>query len=201
MSTVAMTLAPVHREPPPAVAFTELEHVAAQLEPVIRALVAHVLRERRSHPDVEDCCHEVFIRAAEARARWNEALPLRPWVLGIARHVALDALRRRHREAVRLAPADRAPSSSRPALLERLADPAPGPDGRLTREEQAERVRRALGTLQPELRRAMWLFHVEGLGYRDIAAKLDVPVGTVGTWVMRGRQKLARALEQERSAP
>jgi RNA polymerase sigma factor (sigma-70 family) len=201
MSAIAMTLAPVHSEPPPAVAFTELGEVAANLEPIIRALVAHVLRERRSHPDVEDCCHEVFVRAAESRGRWDETMPLRPWVLGIARHVALDALRRRQRDAQRRAPAEQEPASSRTALVERLPDSGPGPDSHVARDEQARRVRRALGKLQPELRRAMWLFHVEGLGYRDIAERLDVPMGTVGTWVMRGRQKLARALSEERSEP
>ena len=196
-----MSLAPTDCEPSPAIAFTELGQQAEHLEPVVRALVAHLLRERPSHPDVEDCCHEVFVRAAEGQSRWNAAQPLRPWVLGIARHVALDALRCRARDARRRIPDEAAPSSSRPALIERLADPGPSPDSQATRGEQAAHVRRALETLAPELRRALWLFHVEGLGYRDIAAKLEVPVGTVGTWIMRGREKLCRAMEQQGSQP
>lgn len=196
-----MSLAPTDCEPSPAVAFAELGQQAEQLEPVVRALVAHLLRERPTHPDVEDCCHEVFVRASEGRARWNDRQPLRPWVLGIARHVALDALRRRARDARTRMPDEPAPSSSRPGLVDRLAAPGPSPDSELARSEDAAQVRRALEMLSPELRRALWLFHVEGLGYRDIAARLEVPVGTVGTWIMRGRQKLCRALEQHGSRP
>src|SRR5512133_2684219 len=121
MSAVLMTALSVPCEP--ALAFAELGELAPELVPAVRALVAHVLAERRDHPDVEDCCHETFVRAAEAQARWDHALPLRPWVLGIARHVALDARRRRQREASRRAGSEPAPSSSRPGVIELLVHP------------------------------------------------------------------------------
>ena len=40
-------------------------------------------------------------------------------------------------------------------------------------------------------------FHGEGLAYAAIAKRLDVPVGTVATWVTRGRKTIAEVLAQE----
>src|SRR6516225_1520615 len=75
---------------------------AAQLGPHVRAVVAAVLRLGRDHPDVDDCTHEALRRALEGRDRLREGEPLRPWVTGIARHVALDALRARKRQRQRI---------------------------------------------------------------------------------------------------
>src|SRR4029079_13843005 len=65
----------------------------AELRPVVRAVVACVLRERPDHADVEDCTSEALRRALESTSQAKG--PVRPWVLGIARHVALDTLRAR----------------------------------------------------------------------------------------------------------
>src|SRR4051812_38330672 len=74
---------------------------AAALRPVVRAVIAAMLRERIDHADVEDCTHETLRRAIEGRARLRDGEAIRPWVVGIARHVALDALRARKRARAR----------------------------------------------------------------------------------------------------
>ena len=40
------------------------------------------------------------------------------------------------------------------------------------------------------------MFHLEGLGYQEIAVRLEVPLGTVATWVMRGRKAVASAVAE-----
>ena len=55
----------------------------------------------------------------------------------------------------------------------------------------------AMAALLPDHRRAMEMFHVDGLPYREIAAKLGVPMGTVCTWISRGRRSIADALGDE----
>ena len=47
---------------------------------------------------------------------------------------------------------------------------------------------------------AIALFHIEEMSYRDIAGALEVPLGTVMTWLHRGRAQLKRALEGESPA-
>jgi RNA polymerase sigma-70 factor (ECF subfamily) len=169
----------------------------AALRPVVRAVVACVLGEHKDHPDVEDCTHETLRRALEGRARFREGEALRPWVLGIARHVAIDARRRRRRERAFDAPETEEAESP----VERLADPGPTPDEHAASTERARRIAAALEGLAAPQREAMMLFHVEGQAYQTIADRLQVPIGTVATWLSRGRRSLADALAAEEAGP
>jgi RNA polymerase sigma factor (sigma-70 family) len=171
-----------------------LSQEAAALRPVVRALIACVLRVGKEHPDVEDCTHETLRRALEGHVRLREGEALRPWVLGIARHVALDARRQRLR-TLREEPVH-ADDLELPAALDRLVDPAPAPDERAASTERARRVALALKALPEPQREAMILFHVEGEGYQRIAERLRIPMGTVATWLARGRRVLADALAE-----
>lgn len=168
---------------------------AAELRPVVRAVVACILREPPDAPDVEDATSEALRRALESKDRAQG--PLRPFVLGIARHVALDVLRARVRARARTAAIPEAPASSSRALVDELVDPGELADERIHAAQRAARVRRALATLPEGPRRALELFHLEGLAYQEIAVKLAVPLGTVATWVTRGRRALAESLEDE----
>ena len=167
----------------------------ASLRLVVRSVIAAVLGVGKDHPDVEDCTHEALSRALEGRSRLREGEPLRPWVLGIARHVALDALRERRR-ARREQPSESAEEGASPqaSWLERLADPAPGPEERAASAERGRRLQAAMLTLSNEQRTALVMFHVDGLGYQEIAGRLGVPLGTVATWISRGRRSIADAL-------
>ena len=66
--------------------------------PVVRSVVAAVMRLPQDHPDVDDGVSETMRRALEGRNRIRAGEPLRPWLCGIARNVAIDTLRRRVRE-------------------------------------------------------------------------------------------------------
>lgn len=177
------------------------EGEVAALRPVVRAVVAAVLREPLDHADVEDATQETLRRAVEGRNRPDG--PLRPWLLGAARHVALDSLRARRRARDRFddGGVPHAPESGTALLVERLADPGVAADDELLENERRERVTRALARLPEGPRRALELFHGEGLAYAQIATKLEVPVGTVATWVTRGRKAIADVLSAEDSAP
>lgn len=167
----------------------------AALRLVVRAAIAGVLGVSRDHPDVEDCTHETLSRAIEGQGRLREGEPLRPWVLGIARHVALDALRERRRARIEHAESSGGDEATEKAsFLERLADPGPGPEERAASSERAQRLSKAMESLPKEPREALVLFHVDGLGYQAIARRMGVPLGTVATWISRGRRAIAEAL-------
>ena len=174
-------------------AIESVSGAAADLRPVVRAVVACILRERPDHADVEDATNEALRRALEGEK--SARGPLRPWVLGIARHVALDVLRRRQKQRSRQQ--DDNGGSSTTAVIDRLADPTAGADEQIELAERAARVRRVLQTLPAGPRNALELFHLSGLPYQEIAKQLDVPLGTVATWVTRGRKAMAEALEDD----
>lgn len=173
---------------------SELPHqeTLVALTPAVRGVVAVVLGVRPQVADVEDCTSEVFRRALEGHDKLLPGAPLRAWVLGIARNVALDARRTRARTLRRSELP--APDHDAPGELERARDGGPAPDDHLALAERSRRLRCALALLPDEQRRAL-LLHAEGLCYRDIAASLAVPLGTVCTWISRGRQGLAHALK------
>src|SRR5262245_15882905 len=99
-------------------------HEAESLRPLVRAVAAHILRQNRMHPDVDDCVSGTWRRALEGRERLREGEPLRPWLLGIARHVALDAVRARQRAVRRTVPP---PSDdSEESAVDRVPDSGPG---------------------------------------------------------------------------
>ena len=72
--------------------------------------------------------------------------------------------------------------------------PVPWPENEASLREQLSRLDQALADLDEGPREAIVLFHIEEMSYRDIAAALEVPIGTVMTWLHRGRARLRRAL-------
>ena len=61
--------------PWPMEAPTAIRHEVARLDPAVRALVAHMLRQPRTSPDVQDCCHEIYRRALEGADRLRHGKP------------------------------------------------------------------------------------------------------------------------------
>lgn len=178
---------------PPVPAGGALFDDTASLRLVVRSVIACVLGVSKDHPDVEDCTHEALSRALEGKDRLRKGEPLQPWVLGIARHVALDALRRRKRQ-LREQVVESPEADASTAWIERVADPAPGPEERAASAERGRRLQEAMARLPGDQRRALVMFHVDGLGYQEIAKNLGVPLGTVATWISRGRRAIAEAL-------
>ena len=185
-------LPPQHPAPPavPLLSGPDPEDAEA-LRRVVRAVVARVLGEPPGHPDVEDCTHEALRRALEGRERVHPGQPLRPWALGIARHVALDERRARRRARVRQPPVE--PEQRSP--VDALVDPAPAPDEAVDDVRRRRDLAVAMEKLPAGPREALRLMHAEGLGYQEIAERMRVPLGTVATWVSRGRRALMKSLE------
>jgi RNA polymerase sigma-70 factor (ECF subfamily) len=132
--------------------------------------------------DAEDLAQETFVRAFVHFERFDPERPLLPWLIAIARRLCLDVLRRRKVSAA----VDTLPLGG---------PPTPSPEGEAAAREQLSRLDRALADLDEGPREAIVLFHIEEMSYRDIAAALEVPMGTVMTWLHRGRARLKRALE------
>jgi len=171
---------------------------AAELRPLLRAVAASVLHVAPGHPDVEDAVSETMRRAIEGRGRLRPGEPVRAWIVGIVKHVALDAARSRTRALKRQA-SEAAPESASD-LTDRIPDSKPSPFERTARSQEIARLDAALAALPEKQREAVTLFFLEGLSYVEIGEKLGVPVGTVATWILRGKKALAATL-LERNSP
>jgi RNA polymerase sigma-70 factor, ECF subfamily len=134
--------------------------------------------------EAEDLTQETFVRAFVHAGSYDPARPMLPWLLAIARRLCLDRLRK-----------------AKPDLVEDTTvfdDGGPDAEQQAMTRQDVRRLQAVLPTLPEGQREALALFHVEGLAYQEIATTLDVPIGTVMTWLHRARARLKQAL-QERS--
>jgi RNA polymerase sigma-70 factor, ECF subfamily len=154
-----------------------------------RAVFGLCLRLLRHPEEARDAAQEAFVRAYESLPSYDAALAFTPWILRIARNHCLDLLRR---------------GKARPTLVQTddatstrdVADPdAPRADDSLVRAEGQAQLAAAIARLPEDHREALLLFHQEQLSYREIALVLEVPLGTVMTWIHRARQKLRADLQ------
>jgi RNA polymerase sigma-70 factor (ECF subfamily) len=75
--------------------------------------------------------------------------------------------------------------------------PAPRPEDTLIRLDNQATLHLALAQLQPQLREVLLLCDVEEIKYKDIAAILDVPIGTVMSRISRARSTLRQLLQPQ----
>lgn len=129
-------------------------------------------------PEAQDLAQETFVRAFVHRERFDPERPLKPWLLTIARNLCLDWLRSGERRQ-RPEP-DMSVFADRGEDAERIA----------SNREQLELLARGLQQLPDGQREAVVLYHLEGFSYRELSEVLGVPIGTVMTWLHRGRRRL-----------
>jgi RNA polymerase sigma-70 factor (ECF subfamily) len=158
-----------------------------------RTVFGLCFRLLRDQEEAKDAAQESFVRAFAAVSTYDAAQPFAPWILRIARNHCLDVLRRRTPAAQRVElDADPEEGTAR-----ELPDPdAVRGDDALERRQLAGALEKAVGDLPANYREVVHLFHVEHLSYKEIAATLDVPIGTVMTWLHRARGRLRVALEE-----
>ncbi|MGH9534378.1 MAG: RNA polymerase sigma factor [Terriglobales bacterium] len=147
--------------------------------------------------DADDLSQEVCLRVYRNLGQFRaEQGSLKTWILSLTRNLLIDHYRRRKN--------DRLTDSLEAGVLmagsgdARPLDPAEAshraPDAGLLRREMREQIQAGLTRLSPELREAVILRDLEDLEYKEIAALLRIPEGTVKSRINRGRIELARLL-------
>lgn len=135
--------------------------------------------------DAEDLCQEVFLRLYSGKAVPREAgrADLRAWLLGIARNVLREYVRktRRRREI---------------AWTELCLELETDGDGDVhTYEETLAHLPGCLQSLGPSARQAIDLYYHDDLSMRDIAERFKRSEGAVKLLVFRARQAVKRCLD------
>jgi len=146
----------------------------AELLAAYPALVRRLTLVLRDRGEAEDVAQAAFTRALEHR-RDFEGGDARAWLYTIGLRLAFNELRRRRRVAP--------------------GDAAPEPSWAMTSDPD---LWIALGELEPRHRAALLLSTLEGYTHDEIGRILDVPGGTVSSWLSRTKDRLRQLLGDDR---
>ena len=150
--------------------------LVARFQGQVFGLCYRMLGQRQ---DAEDAAQETFLRVLRNLHRWDPTRDFEPWLLAIAGNRCRTALAARKRRPGIETLADRD--------VDDMSDRGPA-------DQLAEEVQLALGQVRVEYRQAFVLFHEHELSYGEIASTMEVPLGTVKTWVHRARRELIERL-------
>jgi len=155
----------------------------------------YAFRLTRNSEEASDIVAEAFVRIFNALHNFKGQSAFSTWMYRILTNCFLD-IRKRERSR---------PSTSLEAALQteegemerQVEDPGRTPYQELERGERERNVEKAVSIL-PEYQRAMIvMYHAEMMSYEDIAAALDLPIGTVKSRLNRARLSLREILVKD----
>jgi RNA polymerase sigma-70 factor (ECF subfamily) len=131
----------------------------------------------------EDVAQETFLRAFLNKEKFDTSRPILPWLLTIARRLCLNRLRSRgHAPTVCLDEVS-------------IGETGKDPECLASSRQSLDIVSQGLSLLPEGQREVLSMYHVEGMSYQQCAQALEVPIGTIMTWLHRGRARLRALLE------
>jgi RNA polymerase sigma-70 factor (ECF subfamily) len=159
-------------------AFSALYRAAA---PKLLGVILRILNRRDL---AEEVLQEVFVRIWDRAGDFDASAgaPL-AWLSTIARNRALDSLRRRRETSI----------EDEPAAFE-VPDAADDPAVQAERSADLKRLMGCLEALDEDKRRMVLLAYHQGLSRDELAARFNVPIGTVKTWLHRSLARLKECL-------
>jgi RNA polymerase sigma-70 factor (ECF subfamily) len=140
------------------------------------------LTSRREH--AEDLTQETWMRVLERAGQYNGRSRFEPWLFSIARHLAIDDLRRRQKSP-----------GSDDDTMELPAPDGHSPFAAAAKSEDATRIAAAMEALAPIYREALLLRFQEDLSLDEIAQVAGAPVSTISSRIHRGLAMMRSQLE------
>ena len=160
-----------------------------------RPIFSLIYRMVRNREQAEDLSQETFVKALNAIESYRPEYKFSSWIFKIANNVSIDHLRRRELDTLSL---DGSPHALTPEAIQasalQLGDRQETALEELEAKELGGEIEQAIATLRPEYRACILLRHVEGRPYEEIATMLDLPLGTVKTYIHRARGEPRQAL-------
>ena len=147
-------------------------------------------RHTRTASDAEDAVQEIFLALWKNAGRFDGSRASEAaFITMIARRRLIDLHRHRQR---------RPPTEGLEADLDMLTDLQAG---KIEAQAEAKLAARAVSRLKPKEREVILLSTYHGMSHSEIAHHVDMPLGTVKTYIRRGLMSVRDALEKPRSAP
>ena len=140
------------------------------------------LRYMRDSALAEDMTQEAFLKAFRLLKGYRGDCSFSTWLYRVTSSVCLTELGRRKR---------RCEVALQPSHLNQAAS---GPSDTL---DIPEHIRRCVTRLSDRYAEIVTLYYLKGISYDEIAETLDIPLGTLKTWMFRARKQLRKIVEKE----
>ena len=158
--------------------------------PLFSSLYNHAFWLTRNQAEAEDLVQETFSKSLRAFDSFQPGTNFKAWIFRILRNSFLTT-------RTGIAASRTVFLEDHPDTIDTAAATDPTPEDTLIRLDNQAALHSALEQLQPQLREALLLCDVEEIKYKDIAAILDVPVGTVMSRISRARRALRQLLQPQ----
>jgi RNA polymerase sigma-70 factor, ECF subfamily len=156
------------------------------------SLVYRMVRDREL---AEDIAQETFVKVFNHLGSYNPKYKFSSWIFKIASNLAIDHLRKKEPETISLDGSRNAQNAEQmEATRITVESRDENPEEFVMARELGAEIELAIGELRPEYRTAVLLRHVEGRPYEEIAEIMDIPLGTVKTYIHRARTELKVSL-------
>ena len=165
----------------------EFERIALPLLPTIARVAAALTG---GGPDADDLVQETFLRAYRHWHTFQPGTDCKSWLSTICRHAFAEQRRRDSRSTA----VDDQELESLAASRAHDRARVTGVDDMFSRLDLGPAIAAAIDKLEPHYRDVVRLADVDGFSYDEIAAMLDIPVGTVRSRLFRARRMLQEAL-------
>jgi RNA polymerase sigma-70 factor (ECF subfamily) len=149
-------------------------------------LVRYLIYLLGRHDEVDDLVQETWLRVLERGRSYDGRSRFEPWLFTIARHLAIDHMRKRRTVSLE---AEDDGESPLPASSD------PSPFLLAARTEDSQRLAHSMQTLDFIYREVLVLRFQEDLSLQEVAAVIDAPVSTVASRIYRGLRTLREQLE------
>jgi RNA polymerase sigma-70 factor (ECF subfamily) len=163
-------------------------------------LFAVVLRIQRDRALAEDLLQDVYVSVWKAAGSFDAAQsqPL-TWMTSIARHRAIDSLRRAHAQPPTVSASGAGRDDGEddgPEWVDLQPDLAAGPLALLESASESRALSHCMQDLSAQQRQSVALAFYDGLSHAEVAAHLRQPLGTVKSWLRRALMSLKSCLER-----
>lgn len=160
-----------------------------------RPVYSLIFRMIHNRELAEDLTQETFIKVLNALESYRPEYRFSSWIFKIANNTTIDHLRRRKLDTLSIHGSSQADSSEAIAATAiQISDDRENPLEEVLARELGEQIEAAVAQLRPEYRSCILLRHVDGRSYEEIAEILELPLGTVKTYIHRARNELRELL-------
>lgn len=155
-------------------------------------LVAVLTRVVGNQEDARDIAQDTFVRIYRHLEKFDHTKPFEPWLYRVGRNLAYNHLRSvmRRREKLTDVGSD--------FLVDEMKSETKSPIDDVLDKERQYNIDGVLARMRPAFREVMTLRYMLKLEYDEIARRMEVPIGTIKTWLNRAKEQFRRLAEEGR---